>query len=759
MSWIWLSSSSFMDWLSSSKELYWISGKPGSGKSTVIDYLAHNDRTKLALQQYRPTEWIVLRFFFDFRGGKGVTNSFEGLLRSLLYQLIREMPQVDVLGLDDSEDYSFSGWPEQRLRSALCRSLENVKQGVCILVDGLDEYEGSVLELIQFLKSLAPDNYSQENSVKICVSSRPEPVPSQLLQHLPQLSMSDHNTSGIQAYCYLTLEALGPVVLEDLDIWQISYTIANRAEGVFLWARFALDQLIQGHSSAETLDEILSRLHSIPSELEEVYDRMLGRMEPLAKKECMIMLQLVCFAKRSLLWQEHLMATDIAMGKDVVISEHIRGAEDSANASKLFTTFAKRLRAKAVGLLELVKNKDEASVDEFTLKLIHRSVSTYLDQKGWQILGESETCSSVGHGSFYVKTCTRYLNRLLRHPKFEKITIASDWLGCLRELNLYGPHWRILRSGPMDVYPFLTYAAAYIFQHAHFLERHGASSYQLLYESLTEQSFSLHMILVEQRFEKCRPCFLANRDEILSHNFDAIHLAFLHNLPEYCKSDLANRSLAPGTMVWDRALRCAILSENMAMYGGSENLELVSLALQNVTTVQQHHIEDLIRTLDFSINLNSEVVELVLRHESVKDLRLTDSKGREVTPLWFFTQILYHVQDKALDGLLALLIEAAKQRGEEVRQRCGPEGNLVETLLKQEPCYSRREKLRTVREYYESMSWPFEYDLNEIEKVRPDKGLGQSVDLSEDEDSDPEDVDEESDSEDVDEETDLGSLS
>lgn len=690
-----------MDWLSSSKGLYWISGKPGSGKSTLIDYLAHNKRTKLALQEYRPTEWIVLRFFFDFRGGKGVTNSCEGLLRCLLYQLIREMPQVDVLGLDDSEDYSFSGWPEHSLRSALRRSLENVKKGVCILVDGLDEYEGSVLEVIQFLKSLAMNENSQENSVKICVSSRPEPVPSQLLQHLPQLSMSDHNTSGIQAYCSLTLGELEPVVLEGLDVWEISQSIAERAEGVFLWARFALDQLIQGHSSAETLEEILLRLHSIPSELEEVYDRMLRRMEPLAKKECMVMLQLVCFAKKSLLWREHLVATEIAMGKDFVISEYIRGDEDSANASKLYGTHAKRLRAKAVGLLELVEDRVQ---QDFTLRLIHRSVRTYLDQKGWRILGGLETSGPVGRESLYVETCTRYLDRLLRHPNFDQITSQSDFKDCLQGLHLYGSRSPTLGSGPIGVYPFLIYAVSFIFWHAYSLEAHGASSYPLLHGSLTEKFFFLHFYLTGSRPNGllCKPCSLASA-EVLFDSFDAIYVAFLHGLTGYWKSDLANRSLAPGPMFWDRALRCAILSDYSL-----KTLELISLVLQNVTTVQQHHIEDWFRTVDSWYYPNPEVVELVLRHESVKDLRLTDDKGARVTLLWFFTRESYS-SVKYLD----LFIEAAKRRGEDVRQRCGPEGNLVETLLKQEPSYSREYKLHAVCKYYMSMSWPFEYDLDE----------------------------------------------
>lgn len=98
-----------MHWLSSSNGLFWIAGKPASGKSTLIDHLVHQDRLLSKLRHHSPLDWVVLRFFFDFRGGKGLTNSFEGLLRSLVYQLIQKMPQVDKLGLDASENDIFSG--------------------------------------------------------------------------------------------------------------------------------------------------------------------------------------------------------------------------------------------------------------------------------------------------------------------------------------------------------------------------------------------------------------------------------------------------------------------------------------------------------------------------------------------------------------------------------------------------------------------------------------------------------------------------
>lgn len=153
----------------------------------MVEHLVAHERTILELQKHNDMKWTILRFYFDFRGGKGISNNFEGLLRSLLYQLVGAIPQLDVKNIDDSKRGRFSDWSERRLREVLRTSLETATGGVCIFVDGLDEYEGTVLDLIQFLKSLATGKGSQKNSIKVCVSSRPEPIPSQLLQHLPSV--------------------------------------------------------------------------------------------------------------------------------------------------------------------------------------------------------------------------------------------------------------------------------------------------------------------------------------------------------------------------------------------------------------------------------------------------------------------------------------------------------------------------------------------------------------------------------------------
>ena len=696
--WIW--SSSFVEWLSSQDGVYWISGKPGSGKSTLVEHLIHHDRTKLELQKYNDISWITLHFFFDFRGAKNISNSFEGLLRSLLWQLIDAIPQLDVLKLDTGGHESISDWPEYRLRDALRRSLENVNKGVCIFVDGLDEYEGSILPLIQFLKDLAS---SKNLLTKLCVSSRPEPIPSQLLQGLPNLSMSEHNASAIRSYCLRTLQCIDSAVCDDPDVSHLSHSIAERADGMFLWARFALDELIQGYSEAETLVELKRRLEEVPHDLGEIYDRMVARLEPAAKEECMVMLQLVCFAKRPLKWQELCVAIKFAMKTDLTIVERIGNDNDSAEASKEYKTFAKRLRAKAVGLLEL--DKFGGSPPTIRPKLIHRSVQTYLTQKGWQTLGGLTGNNLVRHESLYVETCIRYLRSLQRHCELENYTSQSvlDTL-----CNRKGYRDLLVEDGN---FPFFIYAESKIFQHASALEQSGQSSHALLHKFLTKQVVDLH-----NRGAPCGICE-AVHSRYWFEKFDPIFVAFGHGLILYCKDDLCVRSPPPTQLFWEHVLDIILYSSGLP----TEHMvrEMMSLVLPNLTTIRQTHLQIATHSM-CGESENILRLGLLLEHPSVQNLHLKDDEGQDVTLLSLYADKLFDDSAEVLD----LLIDRAKRRGESVRERCGPEGNFVEMLLEQLPSPGRRIKLLMIEKYYQSMSWPFEYDRREVERMGVDFSNG-----------------------------------
>src|SRR5437660_900232 len=78
----------FQEWLAQQRGLLWVSGKPGAGKSTLLKY-AIQETGKHPLQN----NLVVTSFFFHGRGAE-IQKTPEGLFRSLLHQLLKQVPNT-----------------------------------------------------------------------------------------------------------------------------------------------------------------------------------------------------------------------------------------------------------------------------------------------------------------------------------------------------------------------------------------------------------------------------------------------------------------------------------------------------------------------------------------------------------------------------------------------------------------------------------------------------------------------------------------
>ena len=83
----------FLGWLHSNNSLFWITGKPGSGKSTLMKYLLKDSRTREALSKQGRPILSTPAFFFHARGVE-TEKSFDGLLRSIIFQLLSDIPRL-----------------------------------------------------------------------------------------------------------------------------------------------------------------------------------------------------------------------------------------------------------------------------------------------------------------------------------------------------------------------------------------------------------------------------------------------------------------------------------------------------------------------------------------------------------------------------------------------------------------------------------------------------------------------------------------
>jgi hypothetical protein len=116
--------------------------------------------------------------------------------------------------------------------------------------------------------------------VKLCVSSRPEPILHEFFKTCPKLRLQDLTKEDILRY---VTDALGPfekVIKSGKDELRISLIdeISSRADGVFLWARLVTKSLQTGITNADDWDTLMKRVEGLPRDIDRLYNHMWSRL-------------------------------------------------------------------------------------------------------------------------------------------------------------------------------------------------------------------------------------------------------------------------------------------------------------------------------------------------------------------------------------------------------------------------------------------------------------------------------------------------
>lgn len=292
---------SFCDWLEGpDKQLYWITGKPGSGKSTLMKIIAEpaddkptagpgsSPRYSSFLQRWAGDHSLVVASYYFWALGSPMQRSKEGMLRTLLHGLLsRAAPEViatimpeswEALDLFDEDPRPLT---ESSLQIFLSRAFQYMSPStkICLFIDGLDEFEGQHDELALYL-SAALETYP----IKLCVSSRPWQVFEDAFHDKPSLRLQDLTFPDMVAYVrsklyvgpgFALLQNLHPSFSEKLD-----ENIALRADGVFLWLVLVVESLRRGIVAGDRIFDLQARLDQLPRDLEALFDRILDGLDP-----------------------------------------------------------------------------------------------------------------------------------------------------------------------------------------------------------------------------------------------------------------------------------------------------------------------------------------------------------------------------------------------------------------------------------------------------------------------------------------------
>ncbi|KAH6856019.1 hypothetical protein B0I37DRAFT_424890 [Chaetomium sp. MPI-CAGE-AT-0009] len=389
-------------WLSDRGDLMWIKGKPGSGKSTLLRY-AESELKKTRVKRGD----LTLSFFFHGRGEE-LQRSPLGMYRSLLCQLLKQEPEslsqlVETFKSKwDGKQGSKVTWDVEHLGNFLDWAMDEISthRTIWLFVDALDECgrEGAEEVLQRFNRLRRPGLF-------ICVSCRHYP-----LQNWGggfEIKVEEQNNLDIFKYAQSQLAHL-----QDRTTLPIPNLIATHSNGLFIWARLAVERLrkVEIGIGREDIENVVKEtVDSIPQDLDDLYRNIVNDIEKTPA--ALALIRWVLCAQRPLTLDE--LPWAVIVDPNSHPDSHYASLEQYKSVAPAYTKSkdAMEIGVKILshGLLETVRSASGRRVIQF----IHQTVMDFFNNGGLLLLngdeGSAETSLDHAHDHIF-RTCIAYSN-------------------------------------------------------------------------------------------------------------------------------------------------------------------------------------------------------------------------------------------------------------------------------------------------------------------------------------------------------------
>jgi hypothetical protein len=453
--WLFNDQVGFEDWLKGKTEssIYWIQGKPGSGKSTVMKFALKHGLTRDCLWKNHAHPWVIAGFFFHDRGSM-IAKSVDGLLLEVLYQILFQRKdlipfiypmyyhriQTRSLSRDAA---SISDWRPDDVEEALLAIASQTKVNVnlCLFIDALDEHAGNHRELLRILNSLVDLKNNAYFHLRLCLASRPENVFRDAFLRCPGFAIHDFTVDDIRQFTIgnMQLAATRELTPEDfVRLNELTEDIIQRAQGVFLWVRLVVQELVEGLCEGDSIKELQEILATIPTELVEMYERALSRPRRTSlqkskyRDEAYVMFQLVIHARSPFRVNQFLIAVLLSTTRDLEECERIKQKPLSEIQPHL-DSVRRKLNSRCSGLLELVPGVDSMPIVQF----IHQTVKEFMIRgKGTTSLYEDPSCVPQEEGHSFILRYLDWFQKSELNTEVYNIGFDDDFLFHARQAEL-----------------------------------------------------------------------------------------------------------------------------------------------------------------------------------------------------------------------------------------------------------------------------------------------------------------------------------
>ena len=381
----------FVAWLrapSGKARIYWVHGKIGAGKTTLLRFIDDNLSPNKHMVPWAENKTIFRASYFFWSAGNNLQKSTSGLLRTLLTQLFEKTLDLIPRSVQPSKwraacltGSHVLDWTDSELEDCLRECiLYAARSGkVFLLIDGLDEYEGtneSREHLIEILSALA----TYEN-VKMCLSSRPWNIFRDAFGSCPQLKLE--NLTQYDIIKFVQGQLYGDKLFNNLVHYDhaaaeaLVESIISKAAGVFLWVRLVVKQVLNGLRDGDGIETLGRKVQQIPADLDEYFMRLIESIEPQNRREASILFQLALFREDQFrsLHPHYLLdfsfveesTPNFALDPSYQFTR-LNLADRGALSFRLEST-SRKLNSRCKGLLECyVQNEEQIDIEELVFK-------------------------------------------------------------------------------------------------------------------------------------------------------------------------------------------------------------------------------------------------------------------------------------------------------------------------------------------------------------------------------------------------------
>ena len=378
----------FCEWLQNGSGVYWINGKPGSGKSTLMKHVNRHPQTmKIVAQRDQSRLQVAASFFFHDRG-ISIQNSFEGLLHSVLYQILSQAPDVQkavVPTYRERRPPPGQLWPVGDLELAFTQLLQQDKCPIqlTLFLDALDEYNGSQEVMLRFVNSVIETPSTAATRIQLCFSSRPWAFLNDNFKEYAGFEIHKYTKEDIWSYLcgkFTKIPAVSYYSIvkqpETQSMNAVKLEITKRAQGVFLWVKLITDHLISASTESTTAEELMDMVSILPSDMQKLYERMVDKIPDSRRKEAFYMLEVVLRSRGQLDLYDF--ATTVACAPHATIGSCLQEVAGASHSPGSLSQINYRLKDRYGAFIEVVGFPVSPRV-----QFIHQTVKEFVSRPGF----------------------------------------------------------------------------------------------------------------------------------------------------------------------------------------------------------------------------------------------------------------------------------------------------------------------------------------------------------------------------------------